>query len=54
MSEAIKTFQALDRNSKIFLIIIKGKPAACFEKVQVYVYKVFYFEKDEMKNSKYF
>ena len=54
MSEVIKTFRTLDSNSKILLIIIKGKPAACFEKMHVYVYKVSYCEKGEMKDCKRF
>ena len=54
MSEAIKTFQTLDSNSKILLIILKGEPAACFEKMHVYVYKAFCCEKGEMKDSKKF
>ena len=40
MSEAIKTFQTLDSNSKISLIILKGLPVVCFEKMPIYVYKV--------------
>ena len=54
MSEAIKTFQTLNNNSKISLIILKGGPAVCFEKVHVYVYKVSYCDKGEMKESKNF
>ena len=54
MSEARKTFQTLDSSSKILLIILKGEPAACFEKMHVYVYKVSYCEKGEMKDSKKF
>ena len=52
MSEAIKTFQTLDRNSIILLIILKWEPAECFEKMHVYFYNVSYCEKGEMKDSK--
>ena len=54
MSEATKTFKTLESNSKILLIILKGEPAACFEKKHVYVYKVYYCEKGEIKDSKKF
>ena len=53
MSEAIKTFQTLDSNSKISLIILK-KPVVCFEKVHVYVYKASYCDKSKVKDSKKF
>ena len=47
-------FQTLDSNSKILLIIVKGQPAACFEKMHVCVYNVSYCEEDKMKDSKKF
>ena len=41
MSEAIKTFQTLDSNSKISLIILKGNLPYVLKKCErVYVYKV--------------
>ena len=54
MSEAIKTFQTLNSNSKILLIILTVEPAACFEKVHAYIYKVSYCERGEMKGNKIF
>ena len=51
MSEAIKTFQTLDTNSKNLANYPKGEPAVCFEKMYVYVYKVSYCENGEMKDN---
>ena len=53
MSEAIKTFQTLDSNSKISLIILKGN-LYVLKKMHVYVYKVSYCDKGKMKHSKTF
>ena len=50
MSEAIKTIQTLYSNSKISLIILKRNLTyVCFEKMHVYIYKVSYCDKGEMK-----
>ena len=54
MCEAIKNFQTLDSNSKNLTNYTKGEPAVCFEKMHVYVYKVSYCEKGEMKDGKKF
>ena len=54
MCEAIKTFQTLDNNSKILLIILKVERAACFQNIHVYVYERSYCEKGKMKDSKKF
>ena len=55
MSEAIKTIQTLYSNSKISLIILKRNLTyVCFEKMHVYIYKVSYCDKGEMKDSKKF
>ena len=54
MSEAIKTFQNLNSNSKILVIILTVEPAACFEKMHAYIYKVSCCEKGEMKGNKKF
>ena len=51
MSEAIKTFQTLDTNSKNLANYPKGEPAVCFEKMHVYLYKVSYCENGEMKDN---
>ena len=51
MSEAIKTFQTLDTNSKNLANYPKGEPAVWFEKMHVYVYKVSYCENGEMKDN---
>ena len=53
MSEAIKTFQTLDSNSKISLIIPKGNLSYVLKKC-MFVYKVPYCDKGEMKDSKKF
>ena len=48
-------------NLKIFLgaenpldTSLKGKPALCFEKMNVYVYNVTYCQKDKLKDGKKF
>ena len=54
MSEAIKAFQTLHSNSEISLIILKGNLSYVLKKMHVYVYKVSYCDKGEMKDSKNF
>ena len=45
MSGAAQTFQTLDSNSKILLIILKGNLSYVLKKMHAYLYKVCYCEK---------
>ena len=54
MSEVIKALQALDSNSKTSLVILKENLSYGLKKMHVYVYRVSYCDKDEMRDSKNF
>ena len=51
MSETKKTFQILDTDSKVSLIILNGDLSYVLKKIHVYVYKVSYCDKGKMNEG---